>query len=281
MKEKITITLNSKVLKKVDSIVDRIYIRNRSQAVEYLIEKSFGKEKIAVILATGPAKSLEISKGMYRSTAKVGSTTVIEIAIKNLRSLGFKTIFIIGEQKVLTSIFSIVGDGKIYGVNISFIQNEKSPGTAESLRLLKGEIESTFLVVFGDIIFNRMETDRLWKHHLKHKGIATLMVTPSSLIMGGSKKPIHTSPLKIEGDMVIRAFPKLSKPLKSFSESSIVFSSLFVAEPEILSYTGDSLENEVFPAISQKGLLYSYLSSEGEIHIHSKEDTRFVRNITL
>ena len=46
MKERITITLDEKILKNIDSIVDRIYIRNRSQAVEFLIKKTLGENKI-------------------------------------------------------------------------------------------------------------------------------------------------------------------------------------------------------------------------------------------
>ena len=39
MKKRITITVDEKILKNVDSIIDRLYIRNRSQAVEFLIKK--------------------------------------------------------------------------------------------------------------------------------------------------------------------------------------------------------------------------------------------------
>lgn len=277
MKKRITITLDEKILKNVDSVVDRLYIRNRSQAVEFLIEKTLGENKTAVILATGSAEYLRISKNEYRATAKIKDTSVIEIAIKNLRENGFKNIFIVGEQPVLASIFNLIGDGGRYGIKIKFVENQNPRGTAESLRLLKGEIKNTFLVVFGDIIFNKMDIKKLWTHHFKHPAIATLMVTSSPLTLGGSTVPIKKSPLKVEGNTVIKVFPKLIKPIKELRDSVIIFSSVFVAEPEIIEYTGDSLENDVFPKLAEKGFLYSYLSSEEEIHIHSKEDARFIR----
>ena len=37
MKTKISITLNQKIVDEIDSIVDNIYIRNRSQAIEHLV----------------------------------------------------------------------------------------------------------------------------------------------------------------------------------------------------------------------------------------------------
>ena len=100
------------------------------------------------------------------------------------------------------------------------------------------------------------------------------MVTNSSLIKGGVRKKIAKSLVKVEGDMIIRAFEKRAK---LESGDSLSFCSLFVGEPEILHYTGSSLENDVFPVLAEKGFLFSYLSSEGEIHIHSKEDISLVR----
>jgi hypothetical protein len=57
----------------------------------------------------------------------------------------------------------------------------------------------------------------------------------------------------------------------------IVFSSAFVAEPEIFSYEGNWLENEVFPQLARKRALYGYLSSIGGAHVHSKEDIPIIR----
>jgi len=277
MKAKITITLDEKILKNVDAIVDRIYIRNRSQAIEHLIEESFSKDRKAVILATGNSKSLLIDKNEYRATAKIKGTTVIEMTLKALKDNGFKEIFILGEQEILTAIFNLVRDGKRYGVKINFIEDKDPPGTAASLRLLKGEIKNTFLVIYGDIIFNSNDIEKLWRHHFKHKGVATLLVSSSHLTLGGSKRKIITSPLKIEGDSVVKVYPKTSKAIKKIEDSSIIFVSIFVTEPEILEYTGHWLENDVFPKLAEQGLLYSYLSSEESIHIHSKEDKRFVK----
>jgi NDP-sugar pyrophosphorylase family protein len=273
MKKKITISVSEKVLNNVDKFIDRVYIRNRSQAIEHLIENSFGNERVAVILATGPLENLKIGKDEFRSTVKFGNIPVIEHALNNLRNLGFNKIFIAGERPLTTSIFSLIGDGKRYGLKISYIESENPRGSAESLRNLKGEVNTTFLIIYGDIIFDKNEIDRLWKHHFKHNGIATLMVSPSSLILGGIKKPIKASSIDIQGNSIIRAFPKESKKIKNLEKPELVFSSVFVAEPEILNYTGDSLENDVFPILAEKGNLYSYMGSEKIIHIHTKEDT--------
>ena len=40
MKQKISITIDREILKRVDSIVDNVIIRNRSQAIEHLANNS-------------------------------------------------------------------------------------------------------------------------------------------------------------------------------------------------------------------------------------------------
>jgi len=281
VKKKITITLADKILKNVDSIVDRLYIRNRSQAVEYLIEKTLGEDKTAVILATGPEKDLRVGKDEYRITASFGNTSVIESSLCNLRENGFKKIFIVGEQEVLTSVFKKVGDGKKYGVHISFVEDQNPPGTGESLRLLKGELKNTFLLVHGDILFNKIDISKIWKHHFKHRGIATLMITNSSLIKGGAVIPINKNTVDMDGDMIIKSYIRPKKALKYQKDSNFAFASIFVAEPEIFSYTGDWVENDIFPVLAEKQLLYGYLSSGGGYHIHSIEDAKQAQTLML
>ena len=50
-----------------------------------------------------------------------------------------------------------------------------------------------------------------------------------------------------------------------------------IAYDRIMEYSGNWLEDDVFPKLADKGFLYSYLSSEEQTHIHSKEDARFVK----
>ena len=54
MKRKISITIEDSVLKGIDGVIDNIFIRNRSQAIEFLAKNALGEHKQAVILAGGP-----------------------------------------------------------------------------------------------------------------------------------------------------------------------------------------------------------------------------------
>jgi len=264
MKQKISITISNKLLKEIDSVIDNVYIRNRSQAIEHLIGSALGENRIAVILSGGNEKILKISEKEYRITAKIGNNTLIEEAIKKLRHNNFKTIFIIAGHNILTDIFSLVSDGSEYGVKINYIEEKEPKGSASSLKLLKGKINSNFLVVYGDIFFKKINIEELWNDHLRQSAVTTLMLT-------SSPTPTKKGIVNIEGSKVLKFTQK-----PKTSDIYIGFSSIFVSGPEIFEYEGNSLEKDIFPLLAEKGLLNGHLSSEKEIHIHNKKDIKAI-----
>ncbi len=260
VKTKISITINEKTLQDIDSIIDNIYIRNRSQAIEHLAKNALGENKNAVILLGGSEENIRISKDEYRPTARIKKSYVIGMALKKLRENNFKTIFIIARHSLLTKLFEMLKDGTDYGVKINYIEEKSSNGTADSLRLLKGKISTNFLVAYGDVIFNKINIDELWNDHIKQNSIATIMLTTSS-------KPSEKGTVRVEGNKVLTFEQKPKK-----SDIYLVFSPIFVTEPQIFEYSGSSLESDVFPELAEKGLLNGHLSSEKEVHIHSRKD---------
>lgn len=265
MKKKISITIEKSLLKDIDSIIDNIYIRNRSQAIEYLVNLALGENRNAVILVGGPEDKIRIGNDC-RTTIKINGKSIIERAVEKLRESGFKNIFIIARQNILTKIFNIIKDGAVYGVKINYIEEKKSNGSADSLKIIKGKIDTDFLVVYGDILFNKINIEELWNDHLKQNALATIMMTTSS-------KPSEKGTLKVEGNKVLKFTQKPKE-----SDIYLVFSPIFVAGPEVLEYPGSSLEKDVFPEIASKNLLNGHLSSEKEIHIHSVKDINKMRN---
>lgn len=259
-KQKISITINEKTLQDIDSIIDNIYIRNRSQAIEHLAKNALGENKAAVILLGGGEDHIRISKDYYRPTARVGKSSVIELAVKKLRENNFKAIFIVARHALLTRLFDMLKDGMDHGVKINYIEEKSSGGTADSLRLLKGRISTNFLVVYGDVVFSRINIEELWNDHIKQNSIATIMLTTSS-------RPSEKGTVRVEGNKVLTFAQKPKK-----SDIYLVFSPIFVTEPQIFEYSGPSLEFDVFPELVEKGLLNGHLSSEKEVHIHSKKD---------
>ena len=265
MKEKLSITLDRKTVAKVDGIIDNLVIRNRSQAIEYLIDNAIGDNKKAVILAGGPEHMQAFGQGDYRVTAPIGKSTLIELALKKLRESGFTDIFVVAPHKVLTRIFDLVRDGEPYDVRITYVEENTPRGTAHSLKLVKGRISENFLVVYGVLVFQNINLDELWNQHLRSNSMATLMLTTSA-------KPSEKGTVVMEGSRVLSF---VQKPKKS--DIYLVFSPIFAAKPELLQQDGDSLEYDIFPRLAVKGLLGGHLSSEKEIHIYRREDIKLVR----
>ncbi|MBN1502058.1 NDP-sugar synthase [Candidatus Woesearchaeota archaeon] len=246
----------------IDSIIDNIYVRNRSQAIELLVNNALGENRVAVILFGGEETSLKISENQYRITGKIDSSTVFELAIKKLKEDGFKTIYAISRHNIITELFKLVQNGSKYGVNIQYIEEKESLGTADSLRLLRGKVKTNFLVVYGDTIFTEVNMDELWNEHIKRKGMTTLLLTTTPT---PSKKGV----VKIEGTKILDF---VQKPKDS--DVYLGFSSIFVTQPELLEYQGNSLEEQVFPILAQKGLLNGYLSTSKVVKIHSLPDLK-------
>ncbi|HLD96930.1 MAG TPA: sugar phosphate nucleotidyltransferase [Candidatus Nanoarchaeia archaeon] len=267
MKQKISITIENSVLKGIDSVVDNVFIRNRSQAVEFLAKSALGEHKQAVILAGGPEEKLRISGTEYRITARVGSSTVIERAVKKLRENGFRDIYVVARHNILTKVFDVLKDGSGYNVKVSYIEEKESEGSADSLRLLKGKISTNFLAVYGHIIFDKVNVQELWSQHIKQgTAVATLLLTTAP-------NPSEKGTVKVEGSRILEF---VQKPKKT--EVYLVFSPIFVATPEIFNTEGGSLEYDVFPKLAEQGLLYGHASSEKEQHVHTAKDVHALKN---
>jgi len=260
MKKKISITINEKTLKDIDTIIDNIYIRNRSQAIELLVNSALGENKAAVILSGGPEENLKISEKEYRITVKLEKNTLIEAILAKLKEGGFKKVFVVARQKIINNVFSIVQNGSRYGVSIEYIEEKDSQGTGDSIKLVRGKINTNFLVVYGDILFNDLSLEELWNEHLKRKGIATLLLTTTP-------DPTKKGVVKIEGSKILEF---IQKP--ETSDVYLGFSSIFVTQPELLEYSGHSLEREMFPSLAKKGFLNGYLSTSKVLKLRTKED---------
>ena len=271
MKNKISVTINEKILRDVDSIVDNIFIRNRSQAIEYLIKKSMKETKIAVILA-GEGLNAGNGKIKNRYSLKINHLTIIEHTIKKFHDTGFRNIYIIASHETLTNIFKIVGDGSNFNVKIDYVDDEFQQGSASALKLLNEKIKTTFLVVQCDLIITHVDLLDLWNKHLQEKAIATMLICSEVQ----PKNQVRYGHVSLNGSKVISYE---EKPLLKNLKSSIFFAGIFISEPEILRYPGKSLEFNVFPELAKRGLLAGQISNLPHLHIHTREDLERVKKI--
>lgn len=259
MKKKVSITVDNKILKEVESLVDGIKLRNMSQAIEFLLRKSLSEKRTAVILAGGPENKLKVN-GVFKPLVQTGGKTVIELMLERFRKNKFNDVIIVGRKNVLSEIFKKIGDGSEYGMNVRFVEEkEEKPitplDTARTLKLLKNKLKKSFLCINCDVIFN-YDLESVWNFHLKNNYIATIL-------MKTTETPGKYSVVELEGNKIIRF---VEKPKKA--DSYLVYTGIFISGPEIFSQTGNSLEYEIFPKLAENGLLSGYVCSGKSEHVH-------------
>jgi len=262
VKSKISVTLDEALLREIDALVDGIRIRNRSQAIEFLVRKGLAERKTAVILAGGEAKRLRTS-GTYKFLLPYKNKPAIEHAVLSLRKNGFKEIIVIGRKAVLSEIFKVIGNGNGYGVEIKYIEEgEERPvtkqDTARTLKHAMGVIRKPFLCMYCDVLFDFPLSDA-WNFHVKGESVATLLVK-------ANPQPEKWGNVRMEGN-VVKEF--IEKPGKS--ENYLIYTGMFIASPELLSQPGNSLEYEIFPRLARKGMLTGYLISGFCEHVDKLE----------
>lgn len=81
----------------------------------------------------------------------IGPKPILEINIDKARSLGFKRIFLMVNYKseVIQDYF---GDGRSFGISITYFEEKERRGTAGPLTMLMDEVSDSFVVMNADIL---------------------------------------------------------------------------------------------------------------------------------
>lgn len=139
---------------------------------EYTFKK---KNYLVVIMAGGFGKRMrDKTSSIPKPMILLHNKPILEYIINNLKKNGL-TDLIITTHYLEHKIISYFGDGKKFGVKISYIKEKKPLGTAGSLYYLRNIKSSSILVTNGDVISN-INYSELINYHLKHKADATMAV---------------------------------------------------------------------------------------------------------
>lgn len=258
-KSRLTITLPHDILKKVDAIVDRRVIRNRSHAIESLIQKSLGaKITTAVILSGG--KNNQITQ---RSLKKIQDRHLLSITLEHLKNHGISEV-IICAGKSNSDIKKIFGNGSDYGVAIYYVNEDEPSGTAGALKKAEKYLrKSPFLVIHGDTLTN-LNLSEFIDFHVNEETMATIAVKPRL-----SEKKYG---------QVFMQGNKITKFLAAGATQgiSIINTGIYIFEPKVLELIENNkvsnLEDDVFPLLAEKKELSAFLFQGLWYDISEKKD---------
>lgn len=224
---RITITIQKSLLEELDKIIDKEKIRNRSSAIEYVLNKYFSpKVNQAVILAGGKGTklrpyTLEIPKSMLLIKGK----PILEYIILLLKKANIKKAVICTGHKG-EKIKEYFGNGEKWGINIIYSHEDKPLFTGGALARARNFLENkTFLLIHGDIITNLSLID-LISFHKQHKTIATVALTTVD-------NPQDYGQLQLHGVKLVN-FYKKNKTKTTVTH--LINCGIYVFEPELFDY---------------------------------------------
>jgi len=167
----------------------------------------------AVILAGGKGTRLAPYTTVFpKPLMPVDGIPILEVIVRQLSHFRIKDLIFTVSHNSDPLISAYFGDGKKYGVNISYSKEIHPLGTAGALSLIP-DLPDTFLVMNGDIL-TTLNYQKLLLYHHKQKGIVTIAT---------SQKKIKIELGIVEFDTNNRLIHYIEKPAFSYSISMGVY----------------------------------------------------------
>lgn len=253
-RKRLTITLRDDLLRGVDAVVDRANIRNRSHAIEVLLQRALGHGlRQAVILAAGEGVRLRpFTYELPKSLLPVGGRPLVAHTLTALRDHGIRDIVIIighlGDR-----IAREFGSGEALGLDIHYARQDRPTGTGGALRAAQALLRnSPFLCVYGDILAEIDYTDLIRTHQASHGTVATIALTSVA-------DPSAYGAVRLHGTRVAEF---LEKPTRASDVSRLIYAGISVLDEEIFAFLPEkkvvSMESDVFPALLKRHALTGY-----------------------
>ena len=133
----------------------------------------------AVISAGGKGTRISsINSEVPKPMIEILGKPILQYEVEALKKQGIKDIIItVGYLK--ESIKTFFQDGKKFGVNISYIDENEPLGTAGALYYLKDKIKEDFLLLNGDTLFD-IDLNKFYLAHKKNNSLVTIVTHPNS-----------------------------------------------------------------------------------------------------
>lgn len=243
---RLTITLPNDLLKRVDTYVDGSTIRNRSHAVELLLNESLTPVVTqAVVLAGGKAPKRRSLLGL------INGQYLFQIIINQLLAHGISEVLVCSDAELASELQSRFGSGVDFGLSIQYIIESEPLGTAGALKNCASAISgSPFLVMHGDVLTSINISDFI-QFHLEEQKKATIGVKPRLAERSYGQ-------VFLQGNSIIRFLEKgVNQGI------SIVNTGLYVIDPSVLEMIPQNrcvtLEKDIFPKLASQEQLSAFI----------------------
>lgn len=181
----------------------------------------------AIVLAAGKSSRLApLMNSIPKPMVRVNGKPILEHIIGLLKYYGVEEIYI-NLHHLPHAIKGYFGDGRQFGVNITYNFEEEILGTAGGVKGFEKYIgTSPFLVIYGDNYFD-YDLSKIITFHNKKKGLGTIALY--------EKEDVSLSGIALlnKRDRIIRF---IEKPERNEVLSHLVNAGIYVFNPEIFDY---------------------------------------------
>ncbi|MBA7646099.1 UTP--glucose-1-phosphate uridylyltransferase [subsurface metagenome] len=201
--------------------------------------------KQAVILAAGEGQRLRpFTVTKPKVMLSIAGKPIVQYVVESLAQNGIRNIvLVVGYRR--EQVFNYMGSGERFGVDITYITQERQLGTAHALAQAKAVTESEFLVLPGD---NLIEADTITQF---------VAVKPEAMLVKRVDNPARYGVVTMENGMVkdIVEKPKEAK-------SNIINTGIYAFTTEIFSFIEAQLD---IPDVLNNMLAQGYPISAQEV----------------
>ncbi|MFH0836874.1 MAG: nucleotidyltransferase family protein [Candidatus Aenigmatarchaeota archaeon] len=243
--------IDNGLLKKLDNLVDGRTIKDRNQALSYLLKRhGTGKIRKAVVLCGGQGTRFRpITYEIPKALLPVHGKPIINHIFDLLKRHGITDISLsVGYLR--ERIIENFGDGSKLGLNIKYIEESVPMGTAGFLNLVSNEFKDTFIVSNGDELKD-IDIDEMYKVHKQNNALITIALTNVS-------DPSAYGVARLDGNKILEF---IEKPKPGDEPSNLINAGFYIVEPDIIEMLPKGhlmFEKDVFPMIAKMGKLYGY-----------------------
>ncbi len=167
----------------------------------------------ALILAAGEGTRMRpLTANMPKPLLPVAGKPFIQHIIERLRDVEIEELYIlIGWRD--RRIKDCLGNGKEFGVNIDYINQEQRLGTAHAVSMVKDIMNSDFLCINGDIVLMPSHLPGLMEFYKKHQGVV--------MSLARVKDPTGYGVIDVSNDIVKSIVEKPEKPMGNLINAGI------------------------------------------------------------
>lgn len=188
--------------------------------LDELIEQKTKSNKVVLMVGGLGTRLRPLTENTPKPMLKVGNKPILQTIVEKFSQYGFVNIIMCVNYKS-NIIQDFFGDGSRFGVNISYIQEEKRMGTAGALSLVRKKLNEPFFVMNGDLLTN-INFEHMMDYHLQNNSIATMGVREYDF-------QVPYGVVNVDG-IDIKSIEE--KPVQSF----FVSGGVYVLSPNVLEY---------------------------------------------